>query len=812
LGGAADGDPCCPFFQIDVKTIEKAFDVVVCGGGLAGFCAAVAAARGGALTCLIQDRPVLGGNSSSEVRVTPHGAAAFHAYARETGIISEVLIEERARNHEQIFENGWTNSVWDLALYDLAKTTENLTLHVNTAVVALIANDQRIDSTELSSTSFGYLHRRACATSDRISAVVGRIGGAETELIARAKYFVDCTGDGVVADLAGCEWRMGSESREEFNEPHAPEKASRDTMGNSIHFKTRDMGRPVPFVAPSWAMRYDDARFFYERGRKPKDLRGGFWWLEVGVPWDTIHDAEDIRHELTRHALGVWDWIKNRDPLTKEAAAHYALDWIGQVPGKRESRRIMGRYLVTEHDIQNKIAFPDEIAFGGWFLDLHTPGGLLAPTSEPASAEGYKPTSTYAQKSYVGPYGIPLRSLISKDLRNLLFAGRNVSATHAALGTMRVMSTTALMGQAVGTACAHAIRLNRLPEAFSEADIISIQQRLLRDGCFLPNVSNHDPEDLAPNAEITASSSACFTGASTEDRGAHTGLAIWADQAAYVGREELHNRRGQWLAVGAGRIDEIQVYLTNLSAKPQLVPADLVPVDHVWDYRVNAGPSLAQTVLSIPPGSHWIVWPVRLTLSERQYVRLDLEANAEVCWPTAGVIVPGHLAAYEMGNGRMRRYGEGVTLCFRVSPPQASFAAENVISGVTRPLRFTNLWRSDPSLALPQWLELAWKTPQRLTSIELTFPGHLLREYHAYQPFYRDPQCPKTYAIEAWRGSGWVELLRVENNYQRQCRHTLTQAIQTARLRIMILATNGDPSAAIYEVRCYSEREATGAS
>jgi len=353
-----------------MKSLTQEFDVVVAGGGLAGFCAAIAAARKGAKTCLVQDRPVLGGNSSSEVRVTPHGAAAFHAYARETGIISEVLIEERARNHETIFENGWTNSVWDLVLYDMAQTTPNLTLHVNTAVVAVVMEGVgRVDSTPLPETRLGFLHRPACAPSRKLEAFIGRVSNAEVELTLRGRYFIDCTGDGLVADLAGCEWRMGSEGRAEFNEPHAPVQPSKDAMGNSIHFRARDVGHPVPFTPPDWAVKHEDAGYFYEQGRKPKTVKGGYWWLEIGVPWDTIHQAEDIRHELTRHTLGVWDWIKNKDPKTRDLAANYALDWIGQVPGKRESRRIIGCYFMTEHDVQNKTMFPDEIAFGGWFLD-----------------------------------------------------------------------------------------------------------------------------------------------------------------------------------------------------------------------------------------------------------------------------------------------------------------------------------------------------------------------------------------------------------------------------------------------------------
>jgi hypothetical protein len=789
-----------------MRTVTEQYDVVVCGGGLAGFCAALAAARSGARTCLVQDRPVLGGNSSSEVRVTPHGAAAFHGYARETGIISEMLIEERARNHEEILENGWTNSVWDLVLYDAAQTTPGLTLRVNTALFAVeLAGIGRIGEQPGAETSFGYLHRPACVAGGVIEAVVGRVANAETEIVFRARQFIDCTGDGLVADLAGCEWRMGSEGREEFGEPHAPAQASKDTMGSSIHFRARDMGRPVPFTPPAWAVKHDDAKYFYEQGRKPKEVRGGFWWLEIGVPWDTIHEAEDIRHELTRHTLGVWDWIKNKDPLTRDLAANYALDWIGQVPGKRESRRIMGRHLLTEHEVQNREAFPDEVAFGGWFLDLHTPGGLLAPTSEPASAEGYAPTSSYSRKSYVGPYGLPLRSLVAKDVTNLMVAGRNVSATHAALGTARVMATTALMGQAAGTACALALRRDQTLAELAEdsTGIKALQQQLMRDGCFLPNGVNADPEDLARQAVISASSAANVSSVGPDDPSYHAGLLIWRDQAVSIGRDELHQRRGQWIAVETPRLDSVAVCLTNLSAEPQSVPVWLLAVDHIWDYRVDGAARLATGTVTVPPGAkQWITWPVQAAVP-RGYVRLDLGANPQVCWHQAAAILPGHLAAFDMGGGQMRRYSSGVTLAFRVAPAQPAYAPANVISGVSRPHRSTNLWRSDPRQALPQWLELAWAGAQEIGSVELTFPGHLVREYHAYQPFYRDPQCPRDYTVEIEEMGQWRPLLAVTGNYQRHRKHPIAGGAKASRLRFVFTATNGDPSAALYEVRVY---------
>lgn len=764
------------------------YDVVVCGGGLAGFCAAVAAARHGAKTCIVQDRPVFGGNSSSEIRVTPHGAAAFHAYARETGILSELLIEERARNHEEILENGWTNSVWDMVMYDMAMKTPNLSFYLNTSIQQVVMDNNK-----------------------NIQSVLGRIANGETELTISGNIFIDCTGDGIVADLAGCEWRMGTEGRDEFNEPHAPLQASSDTMGNSIHFKAKDMGRPVPFQAPDWAMKYEDASFFYKQGRVPYDIRGGYWWLEIGIPWHTIHDTEEIRHELTRHTLGVWDWIKNKDPETMELAANYAIDWIGQVPGKRESRRIIGDYFMTEHDVMNRKVFEDEIAFGGWFLDLHTPGGLLAPTSEPNSAAGY--TGDYDVKSYCGPYGVPLSICYAKDVNNLMMAGRNVSVTHAALGTVRVMGTTALMGQAVGTVSALAVSKNVPIRTISREHIQELKQTLLRDGCFLPNNKNEEQCDFARLAKLSSSSEASAHGVGPESRDTGTILyKRWWDtnpkkvdlNAQIKPDYQLTTKRGQWIAIGTNELRKISVCLTNTSGTVQTVSAELVPVNSIWDYRVDTGKVLASTELSVPPGEkQWMEWEVSLTgLTPNSYIRLDISRNEDLVWHRAGGIEPGHTCGWDMGNGQMRSVRFG-THSYRVEPAQPCYGAANVVSGVTRPHQSTNLWRSDPQQPLSQWLQLEWEQAVSIREVHVTFPGHLLTEYHFYPPFYKDPQCAKEYSVQAWVEGSWQELVLVKDNYQRHRKHSLSEGVRTDKLRIVVIATNGDPSAAIYEVRCY---------
>ncbi|WP_256758266.1 FAD-dependent oxidoreductase [Cohnella sp. WQ 127256] len=758
---------------IGMRVVEESYDIVVCGGGLAGFSAAVAAARHGAQVCLVQDRPVFGGNSSSEIRVPPQGAASFHAYARETGIISELLIEERARNHESpIFDNGYINSVWDMVMYEMAMATPGLTFRLNSTVTDVVLSDERT-----------------------VEAVIARVSHAETELHLSGITFIDCTGDGIVAALAGCKWRYGTEGRDEFGEPHAPEKASDAVMGSSIHIKAKNVGHPIPFTAPEWAVRYDDPDFFWKRGRGVNPY-SGFWWMELSMPWHTIHDNETLRHELTRHVLGVWDYIKNRDPVLQEEAQNYALDWIGQVPGKRESRRIIGEYLMTEHDPLGKTVFPDEVAYGGWFIDLHEPGGLLAEYSEKTAVEEDN-NQTYMAKSYVGPFGIPLRILIAKDMNNLMMAGRNVSVTHAALGTVRVMGTTAVMGQAAGTAAAIALKRGiQVREVPDSSSIHEVQQALLRDGCFLPNRGNGDPDDLARKATVRASSEATLAPVGPAPRG----------NLSNAQNDALTATRGQWIAVGADRLDSLAVCMNNDSGTVQFVEARVYAVDHLWDYRLHPDEPLAATLLTIPVGvEQWVEWRINLSVVaiRGSYVRLDLLANPHVSWVSASSIEPGHVSAYEIGEEKMRKLGHGVMMSLKVQPPQACYEAGNVLSGVTRPYRYTNLWRSDPSQNLPQWLELSWEEQVEVGVIELTFPGHLIRGYMQYPALYKDPQCPKDITLEAIADGQWVELATLRGNYQRRRVITLETAIITNRLRVVIHATNGDPSAAIYEIRCY---------
>lgn len=776
-----------------MKTQEERYDVVVVGGGLSGFCAAMAAAREGAKTCLIHNRPVLGGNASSEVRVTVHGAACHHAYCRETGIVGEAMRLERSRNHLFPIENGWTNSVFDMSLYDMVMQEKNLTLHLNSDVYDVEMADGILGLDALSrwpaaTDEKGYWLRPACHEGDEIRAVLARVQNAEVVIRAEGKVFVDCTGDALVGHLAGCEWRMGSESREETGEVHATPAASTDTMGNSIHIRCIDTGRPAPFKAPDWAIRYDDADFFYKQGRKPNEPQGGYWWLEIGVPWDTIHDNETIRHELTRHALGVWDWMKNKDPKMMDACRNFALEFIGQVPGKRESRRIIGCHFLNENELRDRQDFEDEVAFGGWFIDLHTPGGLLAEHSEPASAAGYDASIKDIALTYIGPYGIPLRSLISKDVPNLMMAGRNISVTHSALGTVRVMATCGLMGEAVGTAAAVGIPRGWQPGEVAERAPGEIQNRLLRNGCFLPHASLREPK-MEGTAE--ASSSAEFSGIGAREKDPDRNLREHVWTRSHGHSTDLSVCPCNWFFMGDGPVDRLGAHL--VSETGGVVTARLRRVEHIWVYDRDPGGVVWESEIELPAGGDEVVsFPVEGLAVEQGCYRLEIEGPEGNAWRLSGRHPWGVVGGLTVGSGRFhwnRLPGEHA---FQISPAQAVYGPDQVLSGGHRPQARSNVWFADG--ALPQWVGVTWNEPRTLGEIVVTFPDQLILELHWENPFYVAPHIAKRYKVLARIGGEWKTVAVESENLQSRRVHDLG-GLEADALRIQIEETHGGPAA-----------------
>jgi hypothetical protein len=226
----------------------------------------------------------------------------------------------------------------------------------------------------------------------------------------------------------------GREGRAEHGEPLAPETADRKTMGNSLLFMARKHDRPMPYTPPAWARTFTEEDF---KHRRIRSWEYGYWWIEWGGELDTIKDNRRIRHELLRILTGVWDHIKNSGKHPESEC--WALEWVGMIPGKRESRRILGEHVMVQRELEEAVPFPDRVSYGGWPMDDHPPGGMDDRDLPPC-----------VQIGLANPYSIPLRSLCSADLPNLLMAGRNISVSHVALTSTRVMATCAAMGQAAG--------------------------------------------------------------------------------------------------------------------------------------------------------------------------------------------------------------------------------------------------------------------------------------------------------------------------------------------------------------------------
>jgi len=432
------------------RQLGHSVDVCVVGGGMAGLCAAIAAARHGAKVALMHDRPVLGGNASSECRVHICGADRHGRIPnmRETGILEELRLENLYRNPNRNF------SVWDTVLYEKARAEPDITLLLNCSCL-----DAAMDG-------------------DAIAWVRGWQLTTQTHHTVSAKIYADCSGDAVLAPLSGAEFRMGREARGEYGESIAPQHADEKTMGMTCLFQTRRYASPQSFRPPTWARTFDscDALPYGARGHRWWEM--GYWWVELGGEGHGIHDTERLRDELLAIAYGVWDHIKNRCPA-REEAADWALEWVQFLPAKRESRRYIGEHVLTQNDIEAEGRFHDVVAYGGWPMDDHHPAGFdAAKLGAPATVFHPAPS----------PYGIPYRCLYSRNVANLMFAGRDASCTHAAMSSARVMGTGCSMGQAVGTAAAVAVRKG-IRACEVGRHIAELQQTLLRDDAYLPWVT-----------------------------------------------------------------------------------------------------------------------------------------------------------------------------------------------------------------------------------------------------------------------------------------------------------------------------------
>ncbi len=431
----------------DVPVDAGEYDLVVVGGGMAGCCAAVSAARLGCKVALVHDRLVLGGNNSSETRVGLSGLIHQQPYPRLGDLVDEIGPIGHWNLHDAKLQPDLPRSQEVLAV--IARHPEKK--QHNAGVASNYDDSQKLRVVQAEKNLHLFLATRVIKAEKngaRIAAVVGRdiVTGRDTRF--RGKLFADCTGDGCVGYLAGADYRTGREAKRVTGEALAPEQADELMMGVSVQWYSDAEETASAFPECPWALPFTDAT--------AQALTRGDWDWEAGMTLDSVRDIEQIRDLALRATYGNWAFLKNRVG-NKAAYANRRLSWVAYIGGKRESRRLLGNVILCQQDIEEQRAYPDACVTTTWGLDLHYPNpenSRQFPGLEFRSVAKIKP---------IKPYAIPYRCLYSRNVDNLMMAGRDISVTHVALGTVRVMRTGGMMGEVLGMAASLCARHDTTP-------------------------------------------------------------------------------------------------------------------------------------------------------------------------------------------------------------------------------------------------------------------------------------------------------------------------------------------------------------
>jgi len=755
-----------PEAQRTLKTEHLNCDLIVVGGGLSGTCCAITAARAGLKVTLVQDRPVLGGNASSEVRLWALGATAHmgnnNRWAREGGVVGEFLVENLYRNPEG------NPLIVDTILLEMVYDEPNIRLLLNTAVYEVEKAD-----------------------ADTISGVNAFCSQNSTRYALRAPLFVDASGDGIVGFLSGAAFRMGAESESEFGEKLAPTEAYGQLLGHSLYFYSKDTGKPVRFVPPSFALT-DMTQIPKFRSFNSNEYGCRLWWIEYGGRLDTVHETETIKWELWKVVYSVWNYIKNSGQFPE--AETLTLEWVGHIPGKRESRRFEGDYLFNQHDVVEQRYHADAVSYGGWALDLHPADGIYSE----------KPSCN--QWHSRGVYQIPYCSLYSRNIRNLFLAGRIISATHVAFGSSRVMLTSAHAAQAVGMAAVLCHREGVLPRDLAAPGWISaLQRELLKRGQFIPGVPLHDSLDLVRQAEISASSALKLEALPPDGPTVPLGYS-WA----------------QLLPIQAGERVPAMTLCVDVT-EPTTLELELRTSDRPDNFTPDV--TLARQTVTLHPGEGQpVTFTPDVVIDETRYVFICLLKNPAVKVYTSMARVTGLLAVTNAQNPAVSNYGTqqptgdigiesfefwtpmrrpaGHNLAFALDRPLAAFEPANIANGWARPTYQPNAWVADPRDPAPR-LTLRWPEPRAVARLELAFDtdhDHPMESVLLTHPETVMPFCVRHYRV---RDAAGAVVAEVTDNHQTLNTLTFEPPLLTDALSVEVVATHGETPAAIFEVRCY---------
>lgn len=750
--------------RINKKATHYA-DLIITGGGLSGVCAAITAARQGLNVVLVQDRPVLGGNASSEVRLWVLGATSHmgnnNRWSREGGVIDELLVENTFQNPEG------NPIIFDMILLDKVVREPNITLLLNTAVYEVEKDEP-----------------------DTIRALKAFCSQNSTEYRLEAPLFCDASGDGIIGFLAGAAFRMGAENRDEFDEPMAPDEAYGELLGHSLYFYSKDTGKPVKFTAPSFAM---DVSKEIPRFRNFKANEHGcqLWWVEHGGRLDTVHDTERIKWELWRVVYGIWDHIKNSGKFAE--AENLTLEWVGMIPGKRESRRFEGDYMLSQRDLIEQRTHPDAVAYGGWSIDLHPADGVFSERS---------PCNQWHSK---GIFQIPYRTLYSRNIKNLFLTGRIISVSHVAFGATRVMATSAYTGQAVAVAASLCKEKQLRPgDIFEQEHMNALQKALMKTGQFIPGVTLDDEHDLAQQARITASSTLNF-------------LSFDDDELTW---KPLTISAAQLLPLDSGQVPTFTLVVK--ATADTTLDVELRISERNGGFTPDN--TVARKTLAISKGEHEIILHFDVQLVEAGYVFLTFLKNPLLHLPYTEQRITGLLSVYNGVNKKVSNNGfqrapkdsgvdnfefwcpqrrpEGQNIAVKLHEAIKLFEPTNLQNGIDRPVTGPNAWVADPADPEPM-LTLVWNQPKPIARIDLVFDtdsDHAMESVLMTHPERVMPFCIRNYRIEDADGN---VIYRKEGNYQTRNSIVFAAPILTDRLTVHMDHPSENVPAALFAVRCY---------
>ena len=763
-----------------VRNIKVAADFIVAGGGITGVCAAIAAARNGIKVALIQDRPVLGGNSSSEIRLWILGATSHmgnnNRWAREGGIIDEILVENIYRNKEG------NPVIFDTVVLDKVLAEKNISLFLNTVVYKIEKSDQR-----------------------NISSATAYNSQNQTEYEFQGKYFCDSTGDGMLAYLAGATCRIGAEDSDEFNEKLSPDKETYgEKLGHSILFYTKDVGQPVKYIPPKFAMsrdeivkninRIDNPNYF-----DPRQTGCRFWWIEFGGRLDTIFESEEIKFRLWEVIYGIWDYIKNSGRFPD--VENLAIEWVGNIPGKRESRRFLGYHMLTQQDVIEQRHHYDVVAYGGWSLDLHPADGVFSKLKNACNQWHSK-----------GIYQIPYRCYLSPDLDNVFISGRIFSATHVAFASSRVMATSAAGGEAVGTAAALCVNQGYTPVQLMEKDKISMLQRqLIKQGAYLPQyefMTNPDNPDyshkqLIPNPLIN-----------TADINVSSELKL--SEIPFNGYwKSLEQSAAQMLPVTKGKMPQIKVRIKATKSTQQVVEL------RISSKQFNHTPDiiLETVVIDLNVGENEIMLPFKATIPETCYSFVCFIKNENTYIMTSKMLMTGLVSVFNKILPAVSNWGrqdppdnigveafefwcperrpDGQNIAMNISPALSCFSKENLRTSPYRPVEKPNAWVAATDDENPT-ITLTWKEQKDIKYLTLfadTDYDNAMESVQLGHSENRMPQCIEIFKVFDEDG----ELLH-ENNDNYQTINKININSKTKLLKIQIERTNKDTAVSLFGI------------